>query len=151
MSTEATFMDVSELRKRIERAVEDARKEAASRRVLVDQSVKAYAEFLAAVAVPMLKQTATIVNASGSTFVVSTPAETVRLTAQHAPDTYLEIALDRSSAEPEVVGRVSLARGREGIIVDEQVLAQGRPVEKLTEEDLAAYLVAAVPRLLVKN
>jgi hypothetical protein len=144
-------MDVSELRKRIERAVEDARRDAASRRVLVDQAVKAYAEFLTAVAVPMLKQTATIVNVGGGAFVVSTPAETVRLSAQHAPETFIEIALDRTGAEPEVVGRVSLARGREGTIVDERALAQGKPVEKLTEEDLAAYLVAAVPRLVVKN
>lgn len=144
-------MDVSELRKRIERAVEDARREAASRRVLVDRSVQAYAEFLATTAVPMLRQTATIVNASGAGFVVSTPAETVRLSAQHAPDTYLEIALDRSGAEPEVVGRVSLARGREGVIVDERAIAQGHPIEKLTDEDLAAYLVSAIPRLIVKN
>lgn len=144
-------MDVSELRKRIDRAVDDARKEAALRRVRIDQSVKAYAEFLSAVAVPMLKQAATIINASGGTFVVSTPAETVRLSAQHSAETYLEIALDRGGAEPEVVGRVSLARGREGTIVDERVLGQGKPVEKVTEEDLAAYLVAAVPRLVVKT
>ena len=52
--------------------------------------------------------------------------------------------------EPEVVGRVSLARGRQGVVVDERPIAAGRPIEKLTEEDLAAYLVAAVPRLLVR-
>lgn len=143
-------MDVSELRKRILRAVEEARKDAIERRALVDRSVKAYGEFLAAVVVPMLKQAATVVNASGGTFVVSTPAETARLSAQHAADTYLEIALDRSGAEPEVVGRVSIARGRQGTIVDERPIAPGKPVEKLTEDDLAGYLVAAIPKLVVK-
>jgi hypothetical protein len=143
-------MDVSELRKRILRAVDEARKDAAERRALVDQSVKAYDEFLAAVVVPMLKQAATVVNASGGTFVVSTPAETARLSAQHATETYLEIALDRSGAEPEVVGRVSLARGRQGTVVDERPIAAGKPVEKLTEDDLAAYLVNAIPKLIVK-
>ena len=144
-------MDVSELRKRILRAVDDARKDAAARRSLVDESVKAYGVFLTDVAVPMLKQAATIVNASGGTFVVNTPAETVRLSAQHAAETYLEIALDRNGPEPEVVGRVSLARGRQGTIVDERPIARGKPVEKLTEDDLSAYLVAAIPRLIVKT
>ncbi len=143
-------MDVSELRKRILRAVDEARKDAAERRTLVDQSVKAYAQFLPDVVVPMLKQAATIVNANGGTFVVSTPAETARLSAQHAAETYLEIALDRTGAEPDVVGRVSLARGRQGVIVDERPIAAGKPIEQLTEDDLAAYLVTAVPKLIVK-
>ena len=144
-------MDVSELRKRILRAVDEARKEAAIRRVAIDRSVKAYEQFLSDVAVPLLKQTASIVNAGGGTFVVSTPAETVRLSAQHAAETYLEIALERSSGDPEVVGRVSLARGRQGIVVDERPIAVGKPVEQLTEDDLAAYLVTAIPKLVVKS
>jgi ribosomal protein S11 len=143
-------MDVSELRKRILRAVDDARKDATARRSLVDQAVKAYGEYLNTVVVPMLKQTATIVNASGGTFVVSTPADSARLSAQQATETYLEIALDRSGPEPEVVGRVSLARGRQGTIVDERPVATGKPVEKLTEDDLAAYLITAIPKLIVK-
>lgn len=143
-------MDVSELRKRILRAVDDARKDAAARRVLVDEATKAYARYLDDVVVPMLKQAATIVNASGGTFVVSTPADSARLSAQHASETYLEIALDRSGVEPDVVGRISLARGRQGVVVDERPVATGKPVEALTEEDLAAYLVTAIPRLVVR-
>jgi hypothetical protein len=143
-------MDVSELRKRILRAVDDARRDATARRALVDQSVKAYQGFLVDVVVPMLKQAATVVNASGSVFDVSTPAETARLTAQHASETYLEIALDRTGPEPDVIGRVSLARGRLGTVVDERPIAPGKPVEQLSEEDLAAYLVSAIPKLLVK-
>jgi hypothetical protein len=150
MSAEAFVMDVSELRKRILRAVEDARKDAAARRVLIDQATKAYARYLEDIVVPMLKQTATIVNASGGTFVVSTPADSARMSAQHASETYLEIALDRSGVEPEVVGRISLARGRQGVVVDERPIATGKPVEALTEEDLAAYLVTAIPKLVVK-
>ena len=143
-------MDISELRKRIVRAIEEAKREAAARRARLDEAVTAYDVFLNRIAIPMLKQTTTIVNASGGTFVVSTPAETVRMSARQAPETYLEIALDRTVDEPEVVGRVSLARGRQGIIVDERPIAPGRPIEKLTEEDLADYLVKVVPRLLVR-
>src|SRR5690606_16840026 len=143
-------MDISELRKRIVRAIEEAKREAAARRARLDEAVTAYDVFLNRIAIPMLKQTTTIVNASGGTFVVSTPAKTVRMSARQAPETYLEIALDRTGDEPEVVGRVSLARGRQGIIVDERPIAPGRPIEKLTEEDLADYLVKVVPRLLVR-
>lgn len=143
-------MDVSELRKQILRAVDDARKDAAARRVLVDESVKAYGEYLSAVVVPMLRQAATVVNATGAAFDVQTPAESARLASQTAPETYLEIALDRTAAEPEVVGRISLTRGRQGQIVEERVIAPGKPVARLTEEDLSAYLVSAIPRLIVR-
>ena len=144
-------MDVSELRKRILRAVDEARKDAAARRALTDEAVKAWDGYLATVVVPMLKQAASIINAGGGAYVVSTPAETARLAAQHAADTYLEVLLDRSGPEPEVVGRISLARGRHGVIVDERPIAAGKPVPALAEEDLAAYLVSAVPKLVVKS
>lgn len=144
-------MDVSDLRKRILRAVDDARKDAATRRVLVDESVKAYGQYLSAVAVPMLRQAADVLNATGAGFEVQTPAETARLASQTAPETYLEVALDTTGAEPEVVGRISLARGRQGLVVEERVIARGKPVAKLNEDDFAAYLVTAVPRLIVRN
>lgn len=142
-------MDVSDLRKQILRALDEARKESAERRVRIDESVKAYGEFLSAVVVPTLRQAAQVIKATGPSFVVHTPAETARLVAEHAPNTYLEIALDAAGEEPEVVGRISLARGRQGTIVEERVLAPGKPVAKLTEEDFAAYLVSAIPRLIV--
>ena len=143
-------MDVSELRKRILRALEDARKDAATRRVVVDESVKAYEEYLSAVVVPMLRQAATVINATGTTFIVHTPADTARLSAEHAPQTFIEIALDSSGDEPEVVGRISLARGRQGTVVEERPLSPGKPVARLTEGDFSNYLVAAVPKLIVR-
>lgn len=144
-------MDVSDLRKRILRAVDDARKDAAARRVLVDESTKAYGEFLGGVAVPMLRQAATVLSAAGAGFAVETPAGTARLASQSAAETYLEVALDTSGSEPEVVGRISLARGRQGLVVEERVIAPGKPVAKITEEDFASYLVSAAPRLIVRS
>ncbi len=143
-------MDVAELRKRMVRALDEARREAAVRRERSDAAVAAYGGFLRSVAVPLFKQAATIVNADGAGFEVNTPADAVRLSARASPETYVELALDRSGEEPEVVGRVSLTRGRLGVVVDERPIAPGRPIETLTEEDLASYLVAAVPRLLIR-
>jgi hypothetical protein len=143
-------MDVSELRKRILRAIDEARKDAANRQTVVDESVKAYHDVLAGLAVPLLRQAAAVLNAAGHAFIVHTPAESARLAAETSPLTFLEILLDTSGAEPEVVGRVSVARGRQGQIVEERPIAPGRAVGALTEEDVSAFLVAEVPKLVLK-
>ena len=144
-------MDVSELRKRILRAIDDAKKDVSARRSTLDAANKAYEEFLDAVAVPLLRQSANVLKASGHLFDVHTPAGSVRLVAERSPHTFLEIALDTSQPDPEVIGRVSLTRGRQGLVVEERPVAPARPVEKLTEEDLAAFLITEIPKLVVKS
>jgi len=144
-------MDVSELRKRILRAIDDARKEAETRRTVVDESLKAYEAFLRDIAVPLMLQAAQVLNADGHVFVVHTPAESVRLAAEKSPETFIELVLDRSGAEPGVVGRVSLARGRQGLVIVERPIAPERPVAAVTEEDVSAFLVAEVPKLILKT
>jgi hypothetical protein len=144
-------MDVSELRKRILRAIDEARKDAESRRTVVDESVKAYEKFLRDIAVPLLRQAAQVLNATGHAFVVHTPAETVRLAAEKSPHTFIEIELDRSAGEPTVVGRVSLTRGRQGLVVEERPIVPERPVAAITEDDVSAFLVSAVPKLVLKT
>jgi hypothetical protein len=143
-------MDVSELRKRILRAIDDARKEAAGRRTVVDEAAKAYQQFLETIAVPLLRQAAIVLNAEGHGFVVHTPASSARLAAEKYPETYLEVALDSSGAEPEVVGRVSITRGRRGLILEERPIAVHKSVSALTEEDLSAFLITEVPKLVIK-
>lgn len=144
-------MDVSELRKRILRALEDARHDAASRRLVVDNARKAYEDFLTTIAVPVFRQATTVLKAEGHLFSVETPAGSVRLVSDGAAQTFIDLALDTSDKEGVVVGRISLARGRQGLVVDERPIADGKPVALLTEEDLLAFLVSAIPRLLVRN
>lgn len=144
-------MDVSELRKRILRAIDDARREASDRRVAVDEAAKAFERFLDEVAVPLLRQAATVLNAAGPAFIVHTPAGSVRLASEKSPETYLEIELDAARPYPEVLGRVSLSRGgRQGQVIEERPIATGKSVDRLTEEDLSAFLVAEVPKLVVR-
>ncbi|MEO7189777.1 MAG: hypothetical protein ABI051_01825 [Vicinamibacterales bacterium] len=143
-------MDVSELRKRILRGIEDAKSDVAARRVIVDEARAGYASFLAEVAVPMMRQAETVLKAAGYLFDVHTPAESVRLVAEKSPHTFLEFELDASRTTPQVVGRVSLTRGRQGQIVEERPLGGSRPVSALSEEDLSAFLVTEIPRLIVK-
>ena len=77
-------MDVSELRKRILRAIDDARKEAETRRTVVDESLKAYEAFLRDIAVPLMLQAAQVLNADGHVFVVHTPL-TQSVATEHSP------------------------------------------------------------------
>jgi hypothetical protein len=144
-------MDVSELRKLILRAIDDAKKDISARRGLLDAAAKAYEEFLAMIAVPLLRQSATVLKASGELFDVHTPAGSVRLVAERSPHTFLEIELDVTRPQPEVIGRVSLTRGRQGLVVEERPIVAGRPVAELTEEDLTAFLVTEIPKLVVRS
>jgi hypothetical protein len=143
-------MDVSDLRKRIIRALEDARRDASDRRIVVDQAAKAYETFLADVATPVMRQAAVVLKAEGHPFTVQTPAETVRLVADGAAQTFLELGLDTSGARGIVIGRVSLTRGRQSHIIEERPVAD-KPVMELTEEDLSAFLIAEIPKLVVRS
>jgi len=143
-------MDVSDLRKRILRALDDARKDASSRRTAVDQATRAYEEFLEKIAVPLLRQTQTVLKAEGQLFSVHTPAGSARLVSDRTPQTFLELVLDTSGAMPQILGRVSLARGREGVIIQERPIAASKPIADAGEDDLAQFLVAEVSKLVVR-
>jgi hypothetical protein len=144
-------MDVSELRKRIIRALDEARKDASARRSVVDEAHQAFERFLSDLAVPLARQAAGVLVAAGHPFVVHTPAGAVRLAAETGPETYIEITLDTSSAQPHVLGRVSLSRGRQGVVIEERAIGDGRPVGSLTEDDVSTFLVTEIPKLIVKR
>jgi hypothetical protein len=144
-------MDVSELRKRILRAIDEAKKDVSARRGVQDAAARAYEQFLDTIAVPLLRQSAIVLKASGELFDVHTPAGSVRLVAERSPHTFLEIELDVSRPEPEVMGRVSLTRGRQGLVVEERPIVEGRAIDKLTEDDVVAFLMTEIPKLVVKT
>lgn len=142
-------MDVSDLRKRILRALDDARKDQSSRRSVLDEAAQAYATFQETLAVPLLKQAAQVLRAEKHGFTVNTPPDGARLVSEASPNTFLEFALDTTSA-PQVIGRVSLAHGRQGRVVEERPLAAGRAVAALTEDDVATFLVTEIPKLILR-
>jgi len=144
-------MDVSELRKQILRALDDARRDAAARRTTVDEATAAWTRVLNSVAVPLVRQAAGVLRAEGHAFTVHTPAASVRLVSDGSPETFLEIELDARGQAPLVVGRVSLTRGRQGLVVDERPIAPSRPVSELSEADVTAFLLSAIPQLVVNR
>jgi hypothetical protein len=143
-------MDVSDLRKRILRALDDARKDASERRRVTDAAAEAYEGFLSTVAVPLVRQAVTVLRAEGQAFVANTPAGGVRLASERTPETFLEFELSRNGARAEVIGRVSVSRGHAGVVVDERPIAPGKPIADLGDEDVTAFLVAEIPKLVLR-
>ena len=141
-------MDVSELRRRILRALDDAKNDAALRRTEVDASQRAYDEFLERVAVPVLRQTQLVLKAEGHSFTVHAPAGGARIVSDSSAETFLEFVLDQSGERPLVIGRTSRQRGRGRVAVEERPVVIDKPIAAVTDEDVAAFLVAELPRLV---
>jgi hypothetical protein len=144
-------MDVSLLRQQILRALDEARKDASARRVTVDQAGKAFDAFLENIATPLMRQAAAVLRAEHQSFEVQTPGGSVRLAAEYAPQTFIELELDSSGAEPQVIGRVSLTRGRQGHVIEERPVAAGKAVADVTEDDVSRFLIAEVSKLVLKS
>jgi hypothetical protein len=142
-------MDVSELRKRILRALDEARKDSATRRQTVDAATAAYDAFLLKTVVPLVRQAVSVLRAESQAFTAQTPAGGVRLTSDTSAQTFLEFELDLTGPRPQVVGRVSLARGR-GVVVEERPIAPGKSLSDLTDDDVAQFLVAEIPKLVLR-
>jgi hypothetical protein len=142
-------MDTSELRKRILHALDAARKDAVARRSTVDEANRVFASFLETTAVPLLRQAQAVLKAEGQLFTVEAPAGGARLVSDKSADTFIEFALDIKPAQPQVVGRVSLTRGRQGV-VEERPITAGKAVADLGDDDVAKFLVTEIPKLVLK-
>src|SRR5262245_49488869 len=112
-------MDVSDLRKRILRALDDARKASDVRRQEADQATAAYTAFLSNIAGPLFLQAATVLRAAGHEFTAHTPAGSVKLAADRSGQEFLELELDSTGPRPQVIGRTSFFR-RRGQVVEER-------------------------------
>jgi hypothetical protein len=140
-------MDVSDLRQRILRALEAGKPDAPARqRTQIDAAHTAFEKFLETVAVPMLKQAQGILKAEGHPFSVHTPADGARLVSDGHPQTFLEFVLDVAGG-PRVLGRVSIDR-RSRVTVEEQPIAPGKTIGDLTDDDVAAFFVTEIPKLV---
>ena len=141
-------MDVSDLRKRILRALDEARLDVASKRNEKDAARQAFDQFLENTVVPLLKQAQAILKAERVMFTVHAPAGGAKLVSDSSPQNFLEFTFESSGALPMVIGRTSRERGRQRVIVDEQPISTTKAVADLTDEDVAAFLVTEIPKLV---
>ncbi|MEX2273746.1 MAG: hypothetical protein WD690_19940 [Vicinamibacterales bacterium] len=135
--------DLSDLRRRVRQAIQDAKQKGAARRASRDEAAGAWATVVSAVVEPVATDVAAALTGEGLPFRLDTPRGTVRLVSERSPDDYIEIALDDSDEReaPEVIGRTVRARGRQSVTVVEELLG---PPAQLSEDRVVAFLMGAI-------
>jgi len=122
----------------------DATRERSARRR--DQNAaaqRAYENFLNEIAVPVARQLANAMKAEGYAFTVSPPGKGVRLASDHGREDFIELDLDTSGDQPEVMARVSRQRGSRTVDA-ELPIKRGAFPEEITEEDFLEFLLGAL-------
>lgn len=140
-------MEISEVRRRLLAALEKARRESAERRARTDAAARDYETFLSQRASPVFHQFAAALTAEGHKFKVFTPAASIRLAADRSQDEFIELALDDTSDPPTVIGRTMRGRGRR-TESSERALKDGAPIADLGDEDVLAFLLEEITRLI---
>jgi hypothetical protein len=136
-------VEVSQVKRRLTAAIEQARRDAQQRRERSSEVQRTYDVFLANVAVPVARMAANVLKAEGYVFTVATPGGGLRLISDKGRDDYVEIALDTTANPPLVIGRIRYARGSR-TIAEERAVKPDAPPEAITEDDFLDFLVRAV-------
>ena len=144
-------MDIGELRRRVGRELDAAKREAGERRVGVDAARTSYLAFMSQVAAPLAKQLVTVLRADGHQFSSFTPPESIRVVSDRAPEDFIEIDFDATTNPPNVIGRTSLTRGGKGVLVDERPLCPGKPIDEITDDDVVMFLLPEIRRLILRG
>jgi hypothetical protein len=138
-------MEVSEVRRRLRTAIDQARRDSSLRRERADAASRAYDQFLEQVAVPTFQTLANVLVAEGHRFAVFTPAGSVRLASERSGEDFIELALDPSQDPPVVVVRMSRGRGRRQLTSERSVTTA---ISSLTDSDVVQMVVDEIPKLV---
>ena len=136
-------VEVSLVRKRLKTAMDEARERAQQRRQRTADAEKSYAAFLTNIAIPVTRMVQNALKAEGHHFTVFTPGGGLRLAADRGRDDYVEFALDLAGDQPQVIGRISQARGSRTIETEQPIKAGAGP-DALSEEDVLEFFVRAL-------
>jgi hypothetical protein len=133
-------MEVSDVRRRLRAAIEDAKRRAAERRTHSDAAVRAWATVLPEAAVPAFHTLASALTGEGLRFKVTTPGDAVRLSLERTSEEFVELALDTARDVPGVVVRSTRGRGRR-MVSNERVVREGSAIGQLTQEDVVGLVL----------
>jgi hypothetical protein len=136
-------MEVSHVRRRLQASITAARERVQQRRQRTSDAERAYAAFLENVATPVTRQVANALKTEGYAFTVFTPGDGLRLAADRGRDDFIEFALDTNTDRPQVIGRISHARGSRTIDEERPVKAGAAP-DAITEDDVLDFLMTAL-------
>jgi len=134
-------MEIPDIRRRVRAAIDQARRDAGARRERSDAAARAYEEFLTTRAVPAFNLVAAALAGEGHRFKVSTPAESVRLSSENAPENYIELVLDPTDDPPAVLGRSNVGRGRRAITRERSLR---KDIASLTQEDVVEFVLGEI-------
>lgn len=135
--------ELTDLRRRVRQAIQDAKRTASDRRTARDEASKAWATAVAEVVEPEATVMAAALTGEGLPFRLETPRGTIRLVSERSADDYIEIVLDESDERdvPEVIGRSVIGRGRQSVTVIEEPL--GAP-SGLAPDRITAFFLNAI-------
>lgn len=140
-------MEIDQIRRRVQTKLADIKRGALERRERVTAAERAYESFLSGVATPTVNAVAQSLSAEGYAFRVTTPGGAVRMTSDRSGRTYLEIRLDTSGREPQLVAEIARERGSR-VLEDERPVCQGLAIDAITNEDLLAAILDLMPELI---
>ena len=133
-------MEVSDVRRHLRAAIEEARRRSEERRARVDQASRDWERVLAETAVPTFHTLASALTAEGHRFKVHTPGEAVRLALERSAEEFVELSLDTQRDEPALVLRSTRGRGRR-ILSTERIVRDMLAIGSLTQEDLVPVVL----------
>ena len=133
-------MEVSDVRRRLRSAIDEAKKRTAERRTRVDDARRAWERLLPEMAVPTFHTMAGALTAEGHRFKVFTPGEAVRLSLERSAEEFVELSLDTDRDEPALLLRSTRGRGRR-IVSTERIVGEGAQIAGVTQEDLVAAML----------
>ncbi|PWT79710.1 MAG: hypothetical protein C5B57_13450 [Blastocatellia bacterium] len=140
-------MEISDVRKRVRETLDRAKRTASERRTKTDEAARDYQAFLDTIAIPVFRQITNVLRAEGHQFSVFTPGGGVRLASDRSGDDFIELTLDTTGSEPNVIGHSKHSRGRR-VNESETPLGSGGPVRDLTEEDVLAFVLRELAALV---
>jgi len=140
-------MEVSDVRKRVKEVIDRSTRAMAERRTLVDEATREYQVFLDRIATPLLRQIGNVLRAEGHPFTVSTPGSSVRLVSDRSGNDYIELSLDTTGRQPQVIIHSIRTRGRR-VTESETAIGNGSPVRDLTEDDVLAAVMKELEPLV---
>ena len=135
--------DISDLRRRVRQALQDAKHKSAARRAVRDEASKAWDVAFEQTVLPLMRDMASVLTGEGIGFRLDTPAGFARLVSDRSADDYIEVLLDTADEReaPEVIGRSVRARGRQSVTVIEEPLG---PPSDMSTDRLTAFLMKAI-------
>jgi len=140
-------LEVVQIRRRVQSRLADLKRAAGVRRERVAEAEKAYETFLSNVAVPTFLTFAQALSAESYPYRTVTPGGQVRLVSERSSRTFIDLRLDTSGPSPLVVAEVSRERGSR-VLSDERPVAEGMPVDAITDEQVMDFLLTAMADLI---